>query len=456
MPCEFAEVENSCGCIIGYNVPLKTVEQADITQYPVTVLNVDGIQIRIANSPTEYAALWNSNITDRSKGKLIRGNSAFCFFIPKVNGVTPPPFVLGVVGEVIQVTYHNFIKYNNTGYNLDEPAVYIIHTSDVSHDGMGFLSLPGETVSLEFPDFPSSPATGLTVGDFSEYNVPAGVIIDSITWKDPASGGNGNYNVKLHYISTGNNTYVFSIPVYVNPFWFNGQVIDQSNTTFPLYVRFEDANSGNIFNHGYASFKNLVVNLIFNAIPAPVGSSGDFNTDYDIVQTLDGINWTAATDLTIDSFLLQGDGTYQLSVHYKSPPNHIFNIKNKAVVISSFSFQYGNTLLDTTGNVPSESSYIGSVDVATLLTGGPLTGGSNVQVADFGNATDKVLFIQVPATELPFTKWSEVGNALQQNQPIDPDYATGSNVFFKSTRAGAAIYVTRSQTTFGGAIILSR
>lgn len=456
MPCDFAEVENSCGCVIGYKVPLKTIEGADINQYPVTALNVDGIQIRLAKSPTEYAALWNSNVTDRSKGKLMMGDSSFCFFLPKVRGVTPPSFVLGIVGEVIVIKYHNIIKYNNTGYNLNEPVDYIIHTSDVLHDGMGFESLPGETVSLEFPDFPSSPATGLTVGDFSEYNIPAGVTVDSVTWKDPALGGNGNYNLKLHYVSTGNNTYVFAIPVYVNPFWFNGAVIDYHNTTFPPYVRFEDGNVSSMFNHGYESFKNLVVSLIFNAIPAPVGSSGDFNVDYDIVQTIDGTNWTAATDLTIDSFLLQIDGTYQLTVHFKSPPNHIFNIKNKAVVISSFSFLYGNTVLDTTGDVPSESGYIASVDAATLVTGGPLTGGSNVQVADFGNTTDKVLFIQVPATEAAFTKWSEVGNALQQDQTIDPDYATGSNVFFKSTRAGATIYLTRSQTTFAGAVILSR
>lgn len=128
---------------------------------------------------------------------------------------------------------------------------------------------------------------------------------------------------------------------------------------------------------------------------------------------------------------------------------------------SGFGFIYGYTELDTTGATPTESEYVNSVDpalaVPTIFVGATLAAGSNVQVDDFLNPSDKVLIIQVNSTvELPFTKWSEFGNPLQQNQPIDPNYATGSNVFFKSTRGGYPIYITRSQTTFTGAVILSR
>lgn len=225
MPCAFEAIENSCGCVIGYNVPLKTVDHVDITAFPVVVLNIAASEIRIANTPTEYAALWNSDTTDRAKGKLKPGQSAFCFFLPKVSGITPPSEVLG------------------------------------------------------------------------------------------------------------------------------------SNDTVPV-------------------------------------------------------------------------------IH--------------------FTFLYGNTPLDTTGDEPLEADYVSSVDSGVIATGGTLVAGSNVQVSDFENLSDKVLFIEVPATEEPFTKWSEVGNALQQDQPIDPDYATGSNVWYRSIRGVDAIYFTRSQTTFTGAVILSR
>lgn len=230
MACPFAEVTNSCGCVIGYNEPLQTILNADITNYPVHVLNVLQVDLGVANSPSEYVALWNSDTDDQAFGVLMVGTGAFCFFLSKITGVTPPPNVLGTFTPV-------------------EP-----------------------------PDM--------------------------------------------------------------------------------------------------------------------------------------------------------------------------------------FDFFYGYTALDTTGTTPLEAAYISSVDdvftAGTELTGGPLVHNANVQVDSFTNPSDFVLFIQIPPTEADFDLWSEVGNALQQNQPIDPDYATGSNVFFKDTRAGDKIYISRSQTTFTGAVVLSR
>lgn len=128
---------------------------------------------------------------------------------------------------------------------------------------------------------------------------------------------------------------------------------------------------------------------------------------------------------------------------------------------SPFLFKYGVTEADTTGAALTEAEYLASVD-ATFTAGTELSGiadnsGADVVVDDFGNgAVDKVLFVQVAASEAAFTKWSEVGNPFQQNQPIDQSFGTGANVWFKSTRDGQTIYITRSQTSYVGAVIFSR
>jgi hypothetical protein len=120
-----------------------------------------------------------------------------------------------------------------------------------------------------------------------------------------------------------------------------------------------------------------------------------------------------------------------------------------------FDFEYGYTNLDTTGEALEEIQYVLSVNDGVIESGSEENKGDNITVQDFGNSVDKVLFIQVPATEAPFTMWSEVGNPLQQDQPIDNSFA-GSNVWFRSIYQGDTIYLTRSQTSFGGAIILKR
>lgn len=127
---------------------------------------------------------------------------------------------------------------------------------------------------------------------------------------------------------------------------------------------------------------------------------------------------------------------------------------------SPFLFKYGSTEADTTEDPLTEAEYIGSVD-DTFTAGDEMSGivdneGENVVVEDFGNTEDKVLFMQVESPEPPFTLWSEVGNPFQQNQPIDASYATGTAVWFKTTRDSKTIYITRSQTSFVGAVIFSR
>jgi hypothetical protein len=230
MGCSFAYVENSCGCLTGYTLPLKQADNTDITAYPVDVLNVNGVDLGEANTPSEYVILWNSDAANKAVGVLSVGTGAFCFALSRIDNVVPPSKVLGSV---------------------------------------------------------------------------------------------------------------------------------------------------------------------------------------------------------------------------VAPPPQV-----------NFNFDYGFTAADTTGAALTEAQYLASVDdvytAGTEVHGAPLAPGSNVQVVSFGNGTDKVLFMQIDATEAAFTMWSVVGDALQQNQPIDQTFGGGANVWFKSAHAGKTIYITRSQTSFAGPVLFSR
>lgn len=138
--------------------------------------------------------------------------------------------------------------------------------------------------------------------------------------------------------------------------------------------------------------------------------------------------------------------------------NPINAIRKSIMPSPTYTFKYGVTQADSTGPTLTEAQLLASVD-ATFTAGQELTGtaslGSNAS-AHFLNTTDKVSFIQVPNSQAVFIKWSEVANAFQQNMPIDALYSVGSGIWFKSSRAGQTIYITRYQTTFIGTIILSR
>ncbi len=124
--------------------------------------------------------------------------------------------------------------------------------------------------------------------------------------------------------------------------------------------------------------------------------------------------------------------------------------------VPGFTFDYGFTELDTTGTAPDEATYVASVDGVTTTTGTIPNTGNDIQVNIFGNTSDKVLFIEVPATEQPLLYWSEEGSP-QLQQAIDQTFAGGNNVWFKSVHGSNTIYMTRFQTSFPmGAIILSR
>lgn len=132
-----------------------------------------------------------------------------------------------------------------------------------------------------------------------------------------------------------------------------------------------------------------------------------------------------------------------------------------------FTFYYGFTESETVIDgwvgvlLPTEESLVGSVDdvftAGTEQTGSEPNTGDDVAVVDFGNTYYKVVFMEYPKTEAKFTKWSEVNNPLQQNQPIDQSFNWGSGaVFFISERGDDWVIISYYQTKFAGKIVFSR
>ena len=172
--------------------------------------------------------------------------------------------------------------------------------------------------------------------------------------------------------------------------------------------------------------------------------------------------WNADSGSVAKGILSVGTGAFCFALSYISgvtPPSKIVATA-EVVTPTTYDWDYGYTALDTTGSPPTEANYITSVDTvytaAGEVHGTPIAIGDPVSVTSFGNSTDKVLFMQIDPAVAAFTLWSVVGDSLQQNQPIDATFGTGSNVWFKSTRAGETIYLTRSQTSFSGAVVFSR
>lgn len=155
-------------------------------------------------------------------------------------------------------------------------------------------------------------------------------------------------------------------------------------------------------------------------------------------------------------FTIEAQGTGILSLN-----------SNGTVTPVPFDFKYGYTEAETVIDgwigilLPTEESLVASVDdvftAGTEQTGSEPNTGDDVLVADFGNVYYKVVFMQYPKTEAKFTKWSEVNNPLQQNQPVDQSFNWGSGaVFFISERGDNWVIISYYQTKFAGKIIFSR
>jgi len=151
MGCSFANVENACGCIIGYNLPLQTVEGADITGYPVHVLNVNGDDLGEVNSPSEYAAIWNLDEDNKAVGTLYVMMS-YCFFLSFKSGITPPSNVLGTSAQVDAGfrVWHGETALDTTG----EPPVLqdYLNAKVLAFDGDDFdvVAPSGSDVEIDF------------------------------------------------------------------------------------------------------------------------------------------------------------------------------------------------------------------------------------------------------------------------------------------------------------------
>ena len=151
-------------------------------------------------------------------------------------------------------------------------------------------------------------------------------------------------------------------------------------------------------------------------------------------------------DMNLFTVEMQGTGILTLTTE-STPP----------YVPVPFDYQFGTTDLDTT-TPKLEIAFVASVQ-AVLDAGNELTGtvpdhGGKVSISNFGGTGYKVCFLIIPDTEDPFTKWSEVGNPLQQNQPI-LESGSGFSVWVRSTIM-PGLYFTAYQTKFGGTIEFDR
>ena len=162
------------------------------------------------------------------------------------------------------------------------------------------------------------------------------------------------------------------------------------------------------------------------------------------VGSYDGMN-----NFTIE---MQGTGILSVGDNQIDPP-------------VTFDYYYGFGQLSTinTGDpetLPVEADYADTVndafDAEDYQTGTAVTG-ANIIIDDFGNTSDKCVFLNYPKTESKFIYWDEEDNPLQQNQPIDQEFVLGSdNVFFISERASVFGIVSYSQTSFNGKITFHR
>ena len=147
-------------------------------------------------------------------------------------------------------------------------------------------------------------------------------------------------------------------------------------------------------------------------------------------------------------FTIEVQGTGVLTQYTESNPPY---------VPVPFDYDFGTTDLDTT--VPNlEVAFVTSVQ-AVLDAGDQLTGtapdhGALITIANFGSTDYKVCFLLMPEGEDPFTTWSEIGNPLQQDQPI-LEFGTGFSVWTRSTMM-PGLYFTAYQTKFAGPILFKR
>ena len=184
-------------------------------------------------------------------------------------------------------------------------------------------------------------------------------------------------------------------------------------------------------------------------------SAGNLYTDEASFYIISSSDVGSFDDMNNFSIEMQGTGILEQSIE-SNPPD----------TPGTFDYYYGTTNLDTLApgigsyTHPTKLTMLASVSVV-FIGGNELTGTEteegNVEIEDFGSDDYKVVFMQYPKTEEKFTKWSEGGNVLQQNQLIDEDFVWGSGaVFFQTERDGDWIIIGYYQTKFAGTIIFHR
>ena len=79
-------MKNYCVCLAPYLVALFNPAGGEVSSYPVTVYNINGVELGTANNKQEYLDLWNADPDDAKIGTLTGAYGPFYFTMkPNIN-----------------------------------------------------------------------------------------------------------------------------------------------------------------------------------------------------------------------------------------------------------------------------------------------------------------------------------------------------------------------------------
>lgn len=79
---------------------MRDLDENEVSNYPVTVYNINEEEIGYAVSKGQYITIWNSDPDNQEVGILQSGGGPFAFLLVLNSGQLAPPWVLGVADAV--------------------------------------------------------------------------------------------------------------------------------------------------------------------------------------------------------------------------------------------------------------------------------------------------------------------------------------------------------------------
>lgn len=94
--------KNYCVCDGGLAyLGMRDLDGNEVHWYPVTVYNVNQVQIGYATTKVQYINVWNADPDNEAVGILMNGGGSFGFVLKLNPGQISPPWVIGVPDDPI-------------------------------------------------------------------------------------------------------------------------------------------------------------------------------------------------------------------------------------------------------------------------------------------------------------------------------------------------------------------